>query len=100
MGLGKLFSKMCETRKIYIKCLALMYMGSVCRSHKRTGFCTLILSEAYNQGRTESLRGPRPVFSAEPQSTEKCGGVWVCFRRFIIYVMSKCLCKSHLFFLS
>jgi hypothetical protein len=46
------------------------------------------------------MRGPRPVFSAGPQSTERCGGMWVCVRRFIICVMRKCLCKSHLFFLS
>jgi hypothetical protein len=30
---------------------------------------------AYDQGRIKSLRVPRPVFSAGPQSTEKCGGV-------------------------
>jgi hypothetical protein len=54
--------------------------------------------EAYTQGRIKSLRGPKPVFSAGPQSTEKCGGV--CVRRLIIYVMPKCLCKSYLFFLS
>jgi hypothetical protein len=46
----------------------------------------------------KSLQGPRPVFIAGPQNTEKCGGVWV--RSFIIYVMAKCLCKLHLFFLS
>jgi hypothetical protein len=45
------------------------------------------LSRECSQGRINSLRGPRPVFSAGPQSTEKCGGVWVCVRRFIIYVM-------------
>jgi hypothetical protein len=28
------------------------------------------------QGWIKSLRGPRPVFSVWPQSTEKCGGVW------------------------
>jgi hypothetical protein len=50
-----------------------------------------------NQERITSLQGPRPVFSAGPQNTEKCGGVWVRVRRFIIYVMSKCLCKSHFF---
>jgi hypothetical protein len=53
-----------------------------------------------NQGRIKSLRGPRPVFSAGPQSTEKWGGVWVCVRLFIIYEMPKYLCKSRLFFLS
>jgi hypothetical protein len=53
-----------------------------------------------DQGRIKSLRGPRPVFSAGPRSTEKCGGACVCVRRFIIYVMPKCLCKSYLFFLS
>jgi hypothetical protein len=29
------------------------------------------------QGRIKSLRGPRPVFRAGPQSTEKCGKVGV-----------------------
>jgi hypothetical protein len=38
------------------------------------------------QGQIKNLRGPRPVFSVVPQSTEKCG-VWVCVRCFIIYVM-------------
>jgi hypothetical protein len=33
-------------------------------------------NKAYGQGRIKSLRGPRPVFSARSQSTEKCG-VWV-----------------------
>jgi hypothetical protein len=51
------------------------------------------------QGRIKSLRGPRPVFIAGPQTTEECGGVWVCVRRFIIYVMPKCLCKSHILFI-
>jgi hypothetical protein len=54
----------------------------------------------YWQGRIKSFRGPRPVFSMGPQSTKKCGWVWVCVTRFIIYVMPKCRCKSHLFFLS
>jgi hypothetical protein len=30
------------------------------------------------QGRIKSLRDSSPVFSAGPQSTKKCGGVYVC----------------------
>jgi hypothetical protein len=52
-----------------------------------------------SQGQINSLWGPRPEFSAGPQSTENVMGC-VCVRCFIIYVMQKCLCKSHLFFFS
>jgi hypothetical protein len=34
-------------------------------------YCKIVYPD---QGRIKSLRGPRPVFSAGPQSTEKCGG--------------------------
>jgi hypothetical protein len=39
----------------------------------------------YFQKQLESLQGPRPVFSVGPQSTEKCGAVWVYVRLYIIY---------------
>jgi hypothetical protein len=35
-----------------------------------------VISGGLTQGHIKSLRGPRPVFSAGPQSTEICGGVW------------------------
>jgi hypothetical protein len=40
-----------------------------------TSLPNLIEIRICNQGRTKSLRGSRPVFSAGPHSTEKCFGV-------------------------